>query len=86
LLGWLKGLRETHGSVEQSSLSLASAINAQGVYHVGWSETHTDRVSGMSQMSTDLTSINMNHERHVFFFLFVEMSAEPAGGQSEEGP
>nr|XP_046210346.1 E3 ubiquitin-protein ligase rnf213-beta isoform X1 [Oncorhynchus gorbuscha]XP_046210347.1 E3 ubiquitin-protein ligase rnf213-beta isoform X1 [Oncorhynchus gorbuscha]XP_046210348.1 E3 ubiquitin-protein ligase rnf213-beta isoform X1 [Oncorhynchus gorbuscha] len=43
LLGWLKGLRETHGSVEQSSLSLASAINAQGVYHVGWSETHTDR-------------------------------------------
>ncbi|XP_051967995.1 E3 ubiquitin-protein ligase rnf213-beta-like [Xyrauchen texanus] len=35
-LDWLKGLRETHGSVEQSSLSLASAINTGGVYHVGW--------------------------------------------------
>ncbi|XP_051523957.1 E3 ubiquitin-protein ligase rnf213-beta-like isoform X2 [Myxocyprinus asiaticus] len=35
-LDWLKGLRETHGSVEQSSLSLASAINNGGVYHVGW--------------------------------------------------
>ncbi|XP_056089655.1 E3 ubiquitin-protein ligase rnf213-beta [Rhinichthys klamathensis goyatoka] len=37
-LDWLKGLRETHGSVEQSSLSLASAINTGGVYHVGWPE------------------------------------------------
>ncbi|XP_073773817.1 E3 ubiquitin-protein ligase rnf213-beta isoform X3 [Danio rerio] len=35
-LDWLKGLRETHGSVEQSSLSLASAINTGGMYHVGW--------------------------------------------------
>ncbi|XP_051530047.1 E3 ubiquitin-protein ligase rnf213-beta-like isoform X2 [Myxocyprinus asiaticus] len=35
-LDWLKGLRETHGSVEQSSLSLALAINTGGVYHVGW--------------------------------------------------
>ncbi|XP_016335836.1 E3 ubiquitin-protein ligase rnf213-beta-like [Sinocyclocheilus anshuiensis] len=35
-LDWLKGLRETHGSVEQSSLSMASAINTGGVYHVGW--------------------------------------------------
>uniref|UniRef100_A0A667YC04 RING-type E3 ubiquitin transferase n=1 Tax=Myripristis murdjan TaxID=586833 RepID=A0A667YC04_9TELE len=35
LLSWLKGLKETHGSVEQSSLSLASSINAQGVYHIG---------------------------------------------------
>ncbi|XP_036391600.1 E3 ubiquitin-protein ligase rnf213-beta-like [Megalops cyprinoides] len=38
LLDWLKGLRETHGSVEQSSLALATAINAQGVYHVGGAE------------------------------------------------
>ncbi|MGH0133378.1 UNVERIFIED_CONTAM: hypothetical protein FKN15_052359 [Acipenser sinensis] len=37
-LDWLKGLRETHGSVEQSSLSLAAAINSQGLYRVG--ETH----------------------------------------------
>uniref|UniRef100_A0A9J7YJS3 RING-type E3 ubiquitin transferase n=1 Tax=Cyprinus carpio carpio TaxID=630221 RepID=A0A9J7YJS3_CYPCA len=35
-LDWLKGLRETHGSVEKSSLSMASAINTGGVYHVGW--------------------------------------------------
>uniref|UniRef100_A0A3P9PGV9 RING-type E3 ubiquitin transferase n=1 Tax=Poecilia reticulata TaxID=8081 RepID=A0A3P9PGV9_POERE len=37
LLNWLKALKETHGSVEQSSLSLASSINTHGVYHVGWS-------------------------------------------------
>ncbi|TRY96584.1 hypothetical protein DNTS_014460 [Danionella cerebrum] len=37
-LDWLKGLRETHGSVEQSSLSLTTAINTGGVYHVGWPE------------------------------------------------
>ncbi|KAM9837888.1 LOW QUALITY PROTEIN: E3 ubiquitin-protein ligase rnf213-beta [Aulostomus maculatus] len=43
LLSWLKGLRETHGSVEQSSLSLASAINAHGVYHIGWSEGNTEK-------------------------------------------
>uniref|UniRef100_A0A3B3VQK5 RING-type E3 ubiquitin transferase n=1 Tax=Poecilia latipinna TaxID=48699 RepID=A0A3B3VQK5_9TELE len=35
LLSWLKALKETHGSVEQSSLSLASSINTHGVYHVG---------------------------------------------------
>ncbi|XP_060751752.1 E3 ubiquitin-protein ligase rnf213-beta isoform X2 [Tachysurus vachellii] len=35
-LEWLKGLSETHGSVEKSSISLASAINTHGVYHVGW--------------------------------------------------
>ncbi|XP_062382955.1 E3 ubiquitin-protein ligase rnf213-beta [Sardina pilchardus] len=33
-LDWLKGLKETHGSVEQSSLSLASDINDHGVYQV----------------------------------------------------
>ncbi|XP_076154175.1 E3 ubiquitin-protein ligase rnf213-beta isoform X2 [Alosa pseudoharengus] len=33
-LDWLKGLKETHGSVEQSSLSLASDINNHGVYQV----------------------------------------------------
>ncbi|XP_029109785.1 E3 ubiquitin-protein ligase rnf213-beta [Scleropages formosus] len=38
-LDWLKGLRETHGSVEQSSFSLATSINSKGVYEVGWPET-----------------------------------------------
>lgn len=46
LLSWLKGLKETHGSVEQSSLSLASSINAHGVYHIGWSDENTEKVSG----------------------------------------
>ncbi|XP_040922673.1 E3 ubiquitin-protein ligase rnf213-beta isoform X2 [Toxotes jaculatrix] len=43
LLSWLKALKETHGSVEQSSLSLASSINAHGVYHIGWSDENTER-------------------------------------------
>ncbi|XP_045924674.1 E3 ubiquitin-protein ligase rnf213-beta [Micropterus dolomieu] len=43
LLSWLKALKETHGSVEQSSLSLASSINAHGVYHIGWSDENTDK-------------------------------------------
>ncbi|XP_048466706.1 E3 ubiquitin-protein ligase rnf213-alpha-like [Rhincodon typus] len=34
-LEWLKTLRESHGSVETSSLSLAAAINHKGVYIVG---------------------------------------------------
>ncbi|XP_073722611.1 E3 ubiquitin-protein ligase rnf213-beta [Misgurnus anguillicaudatus] len=44
-LDWLKGLRETHGSVEQSSLSLASAINTEGVYHVGWPKNFTGKTA-----------------------------------------
>uniref|UniRef100_A0A3B3UHS3 RING-type E3 ubiquitin transferase n=1 Tax=Poecilia latipinna TaxID=48699 RepID=A0A3B3UHS3_9TELE len=43
LLSWLKALKETHGSVEQSSLSLASSINTHGVYHVGWSRDKTEK-------------------------------------------
>ncbi|XP_041671343.1 E3 ubiquitin-protein ligase rnf213-beta isoform X2 [Cheilinus undulatus] len=43
LLSWLKALKETHGSVEQSSLSLASSINAHGVYHIGWSDRNTEK-------------------------------------------
>ncbi|XP_028423038.1 E3 ubiquitin-protein ligase rnf213-beta isoform X2 [Perca flavescens] len=43
LLSWLKALKETHGSVEQSSLSLASSINAHGVYHIGWSDHNTEK-------------------------------------------
>uniref|UniRef100_A0A3Q3EUN5 RING-type E3 ubiquitin transferase n=1 Tax=Labrus bergylta TaxID=56723 RepID=A0A3Q3EUN5_9LABR len=44
LLSWLKALKETHGSVEQSSLSLASSINDHGVYHIGWSDQNTEKV------------------------------------------
>ncbi|XP_014389422.1 PREDICTED: E3 ubiquitin-protein ligase RNF213-like, partial [Myotis brandtii] len=31
-LGWLKKVKESHGSVEHSSLSLARAINSRGIY------------------------------------------------------
>ncbi|XP_006105644.1 E3 ubiquitin-protein ligase RNF213 [Myotis lucifugus] len=31
-LGWLKQVKESHGSVEHSSLSLARAINSRGIY------------------------------------------------------
>uniref|UniRef100_A0A3Q2ZUD4 RING-type E3 ubiquitin transferase n=1 Tax=Kryptolebias marmoratus TaxID=37003 RepID=A0A3Q2ZUD4_KRYMA len=50
LLSWLKALKETHGSVEQSSLSLASSINANGVYHIGWSDENTETVSVRYQL------------------------------------
>uniref|UniRef100_A0A3Q2DU59 RING-type E3 ubiquitin transferase n=1 Tax=Cyprinodon variegatus TaxID=28743 RepID=A0A3Q2DU59_CYPVA len=43
LLSWLKALKETHGSVEQSSLSLASSINTHGVYRIGWSNSSTEK-------------------------------------------
>ncbi|XP_077867698.1 E3 ubiquitin-protein ligase rnf213-alpha-like [Saccoglossus kowalevskii] len=34
-LEWLKGVKESHGSVETSSLSQAEAINTKGIYTVG---------------------------------------------------
>lgn len=37
--------------MEQSSLSLASAINAEGVYHIGWSDERTEKV--LRQSGTD---------------------------------
>ncbi|XP_072229611.1 E3 ubiquitin-protein ligase rnf213-beta isoform X2 [Leuresthes tenuis] len=56
LLSWLKGLKETHGSVEQSSLSLASSINAGGVYHIGWSDRNTERrcLQNMVQVTVEM--------------------------------
>nr|XP_057905202.1 E3 ubiquitin-protein ligase rnf213-alpha isoform X2 [Doryrhamphus excisus] len=33
-LDWLKTVKDSHGSVELSALSLASAINSKGVYHI----------------------------------------------------
>uniref|UniRef100_UPI00398F666A E3 ubiquitin-protein ligase rnf213-alpha-like isoform X2 n=1 Tax=Pristiophorus japonicus TaxID=55135 RepID=UPI00398F666A len=45
-LEWLKTLRESHGSVETSSLSLAAAINNKGVYTVGNIEQqHEEKLS-----------------------------------------
>lgn len=31
---WLRTVKDSHGSVELSSLSLASAINTKGTYHI----------------------------------------------------
>ncbi|XP_042198225.1 E3 ubiquitin-protein ligase rnf213-alpha isoform X2 [Callorhinchus milii] len=39
-LDWLKTVKESHGSVELSSLSLASAINSDGIYIIGSEEQH----------------------------------------------
>ncbi|XP_041073022.1 E3 ubiquitin-protein ligase rnf213-alpha-like isoform X2 [Carcharodon carcharias] len=45
-LEWLKTLRESHGSVETSSLSLAAAINHKGVYRVGnIGQLHEEKLS-----------------------------------------
>ncbi|KAG3268325.1 hypothetical protein H1C71_021321 [Ictidomys tridecemlineatus] len=33
-LGWLKTVKESHGSIELSSLSLAAAINSRGIYEI----------------------------------------------------
>uniref|UniRef100_A0A3B5AGX5 RING-type E3 ubiquitin transferase n=1 Tax=Stegastes partitus TaxID=144197 RepID=A0A3B5AGX5_9TELE len=57
LLNWLKALKETHGSVEQSSLSLASSINTDGVYHVGWSDRKTERVRTRGEKSYKLEDL-----------------------------
>lgn len=51
LLSWLQSLKETHGSVEQSSLSLATSINAHGAYHIGWSDQNTEKVSEQSPIT-----------------------------------
>lgn len=59
LLSWLKALKETHGSVEQSSLSLASSINANGVYHINWSDKNTQRVS--AQCSFDKQNMGLTN-------------------------
>ncbi|XP_060951524.1 E3 ubiquitin-protein ligase rnf213-beta [Limanda limanda] len=56
LLNWLKDLKETHGSVEQSSLSLASSVNAHGVYHIGWSDGNTERRCLQNMVQVTVTS------------------------------
>ncbi|XP_034426662.1 E3 ubiquitin-protein ligase rnf213-beta-like [Hippoglossus hippoglossus] len=56
LLSWLQDLKETHGSVEQSSLSLASSVNAHGVYHIGWSDGNTERRCLQNMVQVKVTS------------------------------
>ncbi|XP_066291012.1 E3 ubiquitin-protein ligase RNF213-like isoform X3 [Branchiostoma lanceolatum] len=48
-LEWLKGVSDSHGSVEMSSLSQTEAINARGVYEIG--------CFGQNQALNDLESV-----------------------------
>ncbi|KAI8515033.1 hypothetical protein Bbelb_076240 [Branchiostoma belcheri] len=48
-LEWLKGVSDSHGSVEMSSLSQTEAINARGVYEIG--------CFGQNQSLNDLESV-----------------------------
>ena len=41
-LEWLKGVKESHGSVAMTSLMWAKAINARGVYEVGCLSSEED--------------------------------------------
>ncbi|XP_063077858.1 E3 ubiquitin-protein ligase rnf213-beta [Engraulis encrasicolus] len=50
-LEWLKGLKETHGSVEQSSLSLAADINTHGVYQVQRLQGQNDKWNLQSMLA-----------------------------------
>ncbi|XP_062858949.1 E3 ubiquitin-protein ligase rnf213-beta [Trichomycterus rosablanca] len=57
-LNWLKGLRETHGSVEKSSLSKVSSINSSGVYHLNWPVGSSGKKSLGSILSVKVSNKN----------------------------
>ena len=83
--------------MEQSSLALASAINAQGVYHISWSGKPTEKVSvwimvlykaeyTMYSLRTfEFSFISPVHLSVMNLLLFAEMSAELSLGQRKEG-
>uniref|UniRef100_W5N5V3 RING-type E3 ubiquitin transferase n=1 Tax=Lepisosteus oculatus TaxID=7918 RepID=W5N5V3_LEPOC len=60
-LDWLKGLRETHGSVEQSSLSLATAINTEGVYQVGKLHSQQQSLQSILQVAVKKDSVEKSY-------------------------
>lgn len=68
LLSWLKALKETHGSVEQSSLSLASSINTHGVYRIGWSNSSTEKVSPHYETNWNALRLNFSLKAFVDWF------------------
>ncbi|XP_036938207.1 E3 ubiquitin-protein ligase rnf213-beta [Acanthopagrus latus] len=64
LLNWLQTLKETHGSVEQSSLSLATSINAHGVYHIGWIDQSTEKrcLQNMVQVTVKTDEVEKSYK------------------------
>ncbi|KAM9831669.1 E3 ubiquitin-protein ligase rnf213-beta [Neosynchiropus ocellatus] len=54
-LDWLKSLKETHGSVEESSLSLAAAIIDRGVFHICCSGQNTQKLRLQNLVHLTLT-------------------------------
>lgn len=56
-LEWLKTVKESHGSVELSSLSLAAAINSRGIYVVrAPAEGQKVRLLGFASPPADSTA------------------------------
>nr|XP_025855696.1 E3 ubiquitin-protein ligase RNF213 isoform X5 [Vulpes vulpes] len=60
-LEWLKTVRESHGSVELSSLSLATAINTKGIYMIG-APTDGQKISPDTVLQLLLPESHGDHE------------------------
>ncbi|XP_071122875.1 E3 ubiquitin-protein ligase RNF213-like [Mytilus edulis] len=58
-LEWLKSVKKSHGSIEMSSLSQVEAINASGVYVVGYSEVYKP---GKKLLLTDVLGLSVNQD------------------------
>lgn len=65
--------------MEQSSLFLASAINAEGVYHVGWSDERTEKVGSLKDQAEMLACGVFIHCLH----LFPDVSTKHASSNSK---
>lgn len=61
-LDWLKSVKESHGSVELSSLSFATAINERGVYSI----------TAQNQKKVLYLCYFVNMNLHLFAFNWVE--------------
>ncbi|XP_067860096.1 E3 ubiquitin-protein ligase rnf213-alpha isoform X2 [Heptranchias perlo] len=59
-LEWLKTVKESHGSVELSSLSLASAINSNGIYII--SSQEKNKLSLGSAIALNLSEVHDDSE------------------------
>ncbi|XP_051888724.1 E3 ubiquitin-protein ligase rnf213-alpha-like [Pristis pectinata] len=90
-LEWLKTLKECHGSVETSSLSLAAAINNKGVYTVGNIEPqHKGKLSPGDVLRLSLYDESMKEWKQYVLEELVElqnklmlMSGKGASGKEE---
>ncbi|XP_048587615.1 E3 ubiquitin-protein ligase rnf213-alpha isoform X3 [Nematostella vectensis] len=57
-LEWLKGVKNSHGSVEMSSIMLAKTINQGGVYSVGFLDTGVDFNRNQVPLSEGQTTLD----------------------------